>query len=128
MADPDAPDDGPSIVSSSVLLGGRAIDDSIRPKSIRHEVDEIFADGELQQRYNFIEYEFEKDGAFCRARAYIDSISEVAVFGPFVSKDELSPLTEDDFKNSVVDYMKRRFDLIVELGEYGYVTLWSRSG
>lgn len=128
MADPDAPDDLPSIVSSSFRAGGPANDDAIRPVSIRHEVEEIVADGELLQHYNFIEYEFEKDGAFCRARSYVESIGEVAVFGPFVSRDDLRSITAEDFEISVLDYLKRRFDLVKALGEGGYTTIWSRSG
>lgn len=128
MANPDEPDDLPSIVSSSIQLGGPAIGDAIHPMSIRHEVDEIVADGELLQRYNYIEYEFKKDGAFCRARSYVDSIGKVAVFGPFISRDDLRPVTAEDFGNSVLDYLKRRFNLIESLGEEGYVTIWSRSG
>lgn len=128
MAESDEPDDLPSIVSSSIQLGGQTVGDAIRPTAIRHEVDEIVTDGELLQRYNFIEYEFEEDGAFCRARSYIDSIGEVAVFGPFISRGDLRPIPAEGLENNVLDYLKRRFDLIKELGESGYVTVWSRSG
>ena len=129
MADPDEPDDLPSIVSSSIQLGGGpAIDDAIRPTTIRHQVDEIIVDGELRQRYNYIEYEFEKDGAYCRARSYVDQIGEAAIFGPFAGKNDLRPVSASNFRDDVLDYLKRRFDHITELGDVGYVSIWSRSG
>ena len=71
MADQDETGDEPSIVSSSFWAGagGLALNDAVHPTAIRHEVDEINADGAPFQRYNYLEYEFAKDGAFCRARS-----------------------------------------------------------
>lgn len=128
MADPDETNDEPMIVSSSIRFGGATTDDAIRPTEIRHEVDEIKGDGGLLQRYNYIEYAFEMDGAFCRARSYIDTIGEVAFFGPFAGKYDLSPIEAEEFRTGVLDYLKRRFDRITEIGENGYVSTWTRPG
>lgn len=129
MADPDETGDEPSIVSSSFQFGsgGLTIDDAVHPTAIRHEVDEINIDGALSQRYNYLEYEFTKDGLFCRARCYLHSVHEVAFFGPFAGRVDLSPVRADDIRTDVLDYLKRRFDLITELGDDSYVTHWSRS-
>jgi len=53
---------------------------------------------------------------------------EVAFFGPCAVKDDSSPVTAEDFRTDVLDYLKRRFDTITELGTDGYVTVWSRPG
>jgi len=75
MADQDESDDEPSIVIPSFRAGagGLAMTDAVHPTAIRHEVAEINADGAPFQRYNYLKYEFAKDGAFCRARSYVDT-------------------------------------------------------
>ena len=127
MADPDEFDDLPSSVSSSFRAFGPSVNDAICPMAIRHEVNETNADGQLLHRYNYLEYEFEKDGLFCRARSYVEAIGDVAIFGPFAGREDLRPAIAPEFRDNVLDYLKRRFDHITELGEEGYVTVWSRS-
>lgn len=101
-------------------------DDPISPSMIRHEVDEIAPEGVVEMIYNFLTYEFERDGAVCTAKAYLDSIGEVAIFGPFASRDGLRPSDAPEFKDDVLAYLKRRFGAIEELGEERYHRIWER--
>lgn len=54
-------------------------DDPIRPVSITHSVDEIRNEGRIEQKYNFLDYRFERDGFTVMARAYLDEIDEVTL-------------------------------------------------
>ena len=101
-------------------------DDAILPSAIRHQVDEIHDEGRLQEQYNFIEYDFEQDGAYCWARTYVDTIGEVVIFGPFAGRDDLRPVDAPRLRDAVLDYLKRRFEKIDELGDTGYVRIWRR--
>jgi hypothetical protein len=70
----------------------RAEIDLISPVGIDHNVDEIWADDKrkvLEQRYNYLDYHFEKHGRYCRARAYLDEIETVALYGPFVGRGSI---------------------------------------
>ena len=98
--------------------------DPVVPVEIEHKVDELFTNGVLQQRYNFIDYHFEVDGAYCRARAYLDSIESVAIYGPFKARTSLSPVESPQFLEDVLSYLKRRFHEIKALGAEGYELLW----
>ena len=53
--------------------------DAITPTSIIHSVDEIRSDGEIEQKYNFLDYRFERDGFTARARSYLDDIETVSL-------------------------------------------------
>jgi hypothetical protein len=117
-------------ISSSLGADGESPelrrDDAILPSAIRHQVDEIYDGGRLQERYNFIDYDFERDGAYCRARTYLDTSGEVAVFGPFAGRDDLRPVDAPRLRDAVLEYLKRRFQTIDALGENGYVRIWTR--
>ena len=100
--------------------------DRVDPPTIRHEVEEIAPEGEVEMIYNYLTYEFEREGAICKARTYLDSIGEVAIFGPYASRDDLRPIDAPEFKDDVLAYLKRRFRAIEELGEEGYVRIWEQ--
>ena len=60
-------------VSHAIVDGEEA--DRIQPVSINHAVEEIWTDERrktLDQRYNYLDYHFEQDGRYCRARVYFD--------------------------------------------------------
>ncbi|SDO06238.1 hypothetical protein SAMN05216360_11485 [Methylobacterium phyllostachyos] len=63
--------------------------DPIAPVAIEHSIDEIWLEGRLQQSYNFFDYHFEQEGAYCRARSYADAMDKVVVRGPFATRREL---------------------------------------
>ena len=86
--------------------------DPIRPVGIDHQVDEIWADrpgGRLEQRYNFLDYHFEREGMYCRARAYMDEPSSVTLFGPFAGRGSIARVEAAGFETDVLAYLARRF-------------------
>jgi len=114
------------IISSRVWVG-KKIDDPIRPSEVHHEADEIADEhGKLQERYNWIDYHFERDGAYCRARTYLETIGAVAIFGPFAASDHLRPVDAPELREAVMAYLRRRFNEIKELKDHGYETVWKR--
>ena len=108
------------IVSSSV---GRGIFDAeeadpIQPVSIKHAVEELWADERsktLTQRYNYLDYHFEQDGGYCRARAYLDDPRTVTLFGPFQSRGSLEPAHAPEFEEQVLVYLNRRYEKVKRL-------------
>ena len=86
--------------------------DPIAPVSIEHSVDEIWSDvrrRKLQQKYNFLDYHFEKNGRYFRARAYLDEISTVTLFGPFAGRSSTEPTIDPVFADEVATYLRRRY-------------------
>lgn len=127
MSDPKEPADEPSIIGGSFTEIGRMVEDAIRPSAIHHQVDDLRAGGELLQYYNYIVYEFERDGIVCRARAYLDTVDEVALLGQLSGSGDHCKIPKSAFRDDVLRYFKRRFRRITELGEEGYLTIWTRS-
>ena len=101
-------------------------EDPVRPTEIEHRCEEIFDDGAMTQRYNYLVYHFVGDGAHFTARAYLDSIDTVSVYGPFEGRDSSKPVS-GPMNEAMLAYLKRRFRRIEKLGDEGegYVTLWS---
>ena len=86
--------------------------DPITPVDIGHHVEDIWTDergGELEQSYNFIDYHFERDAAYMRARTYLDEASSVTLFGPFGSRGSLDECPAPDLERDVKAYLRRRF-------------------
>lgn len=103
-------------------------DDPVTPVLIDHIVDEIYAAGALQESFNFLDYHFEKDGRYVQARAYLDDIGTVVVYGPYESNESLIPVSDDAYKNEVVAYFKRRYSRIEESSggdDFNLVWEWS---
>ncbi len=132
MSDTGDTDDEPEIVRSQVILGADSDVtfsdplDVIRPTSIHHHLDELPAPDELTQRYNYYVYHFERDGFVYQARAYVEFIDEVSILAPLDQRQTDGGPKAEAFRHDVLEYLKRRFDKIDELGENGYVTIWSR--
>ena len=127
MSDSEGPEDEPRIVGGQSIELDPVPTDPIQPTAIHHLVDELRADGELIQYYNYFVYEFERDGLSCRARTYVEMIDEVALLGLLTDKGGHRKVPNSAFRDDVLQYLKRRFHHITELGEGGYETLWQRS-
>jgi hypothetical protein len=84
-------------------------EDRIQPVRIEHLIDEVWNDGQLEQYYNFLVYQFERDGAYCHARSYADDFRDVTVYGPFEGQHSIEKVSRPDFENDVVRYLQRRF-------------------
>jgi hypothetical protein len=84
--------------------------DAIEPVQIEHIFDEVWSSNELQQRYNFLDYHFERDGAYCRARSYSDQFQCVALFGPFNGRDSTRKVRSPHLEHDVMLYLNRRFN------------------
>ncbi len=83
--------------------------DAIMPTQIEHLIDEIWVDGRLEQYYNFLDYHFEAEGAYCRARAYVDDFREITLFGPFEKRGSIAAVVAPDFAADVGSYLERPF-------------------
>jgi hypothetical protein len=105
-----------STVRDATFDGNEA--DPIKPAEIEHSVDELWADErrqELMQRYNYLDYHFEQDGGYCRARAYLDDPRKVTLFGPFQARGSLDPADAPEFEDRVLRYLRRRFKTVKRL-------------
>lgn len=101
-------------------------EDTLAPARIEHHCEEIHADGELEQKYNYLVYHFEMHGRYIWARAYLDEIDQVSIFGPFDSEQTLNAVSDDAFEVLVMNYFKRRYEVIQKLSEEmgGYAVVW----
>ena len=116
----------PVIISSHVRVLKPQPDDPIRPTAIDHKIDEIDPEDEPEVVYNYLIYTFERDGAVCNARAYLDTIEEVSIYGPFAGPDDFNLIDAPEFKDDVLTYLKRCYAAIEELREDGYHRIWER--
>ncbi|WPZ04231.1 hypothetical protein T8S45_01485 [Blastomonas marina] len=106
--------------------------DNIQPVNISHHVDEIREGDRLVERYNYVVYEFENDDGYLWARAYLDEVDKVAIYGPFADSSRAIKVSAPSLETAVINYLKRRFACINRLSpdEYapaGYETIWRRS-
>ena len=86
--------------------------DVVVPTEIEHKVEEIWGGAEkdqLEQRYNFIDYHFELDGVYMRARTYLDDIEVAVVFGPFEQRYGVKKVDRPKARDAVLAYLRRRF-------------------
>jgi hypothetical protein len=116
-------------VSTTTLIRDEA--DRITPVRISHHVDEIIDGDKLQERYNYLVYEFERDGLTVSARTYLDEVGAVAIFGPYRGRDTTVEIRAPKLEAEVVAYLQRRFSQIDRLSKDDasptpYVTIWRR--
>lgn len=109
-------------MNETMVIGSES--DRIKPAEIRHNVEEIVANGETEQIYNYLDYRFEKPGVHCRARTYLDDIDTVSIYGPFDGADSEREIDAPEFYDGVLSYLKRRFLVIDALEDEGYHTIW----
>ncbi|WP_428027209.1 hypothetical protein [Altererythrobacter sp.] len=104
--------------------------DPIVPNKVTHHVDEIFDDGELVEKYNFLVYEFETEEGFISARAYLDEIKTVALFGPYPDKNSQELISAPELEAATIGYLKRRYRKIERFlpdsnSATGYELIWT---
>ena len=99
-------------------------EDPILPMRITHNSEQIWNGNKLEQNYNYLVYEFETEQHRYRARAYLDEIHAVALYGPF-EKDAANPtpLEGIEIDQRVLAYLRRRYTEISKLGPSGYVPI-----
>ena len=83
--------------------------DPIEPVQIEHAVDEVWDGDRLEQRYSFLDYHFERDHAYCRARSYADDFQIVTLFSSFDARGSIRKTSNPDFERDVMLYLERRF-------------------
>lgn len=84
-------------------------EDRIVPVRIDHSIDEIWVGDHLAERYNFLDYHFERDGHYCRARSYADEFDSIVLYGPFPARHSIERIESPGFERDVVEYLERRF-------------------
>ena len=84
-------------------------EDMITPVQIEHSIDEVWNGDELEQFYNYLDYHFEKDGAYLRARVYLDDPLTALLFGPFDSRQSINAVAAPSVREVVEAYLGRRF-------------------
>jgi hypothetical protein len=86
--------------------------DVVVPTEIEHKIEEIWGGekkDQLEQRYNFIDYHFDLDGVYLRARAYLDDIEVAVVFGPFERRGSSKKVDRPKARDAVLAYLRHRF-------------------
>jgi hypothetical protein len=94
--------------------------DPVQPTAIEHKCDEVFVGNELEQRYNYIVYHFDGDGAYFWARTYLDDIKTVSLYGPFENRATMKPIGVS-VNDAVLVYLQRRFSKVELLRDDGAV-------
>jgi hypothetical protein len=65
--------------------------DRVLPTEIEHRCEEMFDSDRLTQKYNYVVYHFENAGHYHWARAYLEDIDTVALFGPLDNRITRGP-------------------------------------
>lgn len=84
-------------------------DDPIVPSRIEHRIDDIRIEGRTVQYYNYLDYHFESEAAYFRARAYVDNMRRITLYGPFAGPEDLVRVEAPDMEAAVFAYLERRF-------------------
>lgn len=95
-------------------------EDAILPMRIAHNCERIWHGDVLYAEYNYLDYEFETDEHLYRARTYLDTVFEVAVYGPFVRGAQYTTPAEGvAIDQRILDYLRRRFPVLKTPGPTG---------
>jgi len=89
--------------------------DPILPVKIEHLVDEVIIEGELSAFYNFLDYHFETETAVMRGRVYMETATEMTLFGPFRNALPLVDVEDTALEKAVRGYAERRFSSVRKL-------------
>lgn len=109
-----------------MLPDGVRDEDPVTPVSIEHRCEEIIIGGEVEQHYNYLVYALAYEGRRYAARAYLDQIEEVSLYGPFGPEGDDKRLP-GPIPEPVLAFFMRRYRTISVLGPKGYVILWTAS-
>ena len=91
--------------------------EEISPR-IEHKVDEIRDErGRLEQLYNYVDYQFERDAVYLRARMYIDKPRVVDLFGPYRT-DGVEAVRAPELEEAARGYLGRRFNKVRSVGTH----------
>ena len=97
--------------------------DEVVPTEIEHRCEELFVGDKCEQRYNYVIYHFDRNGAYFWARTYIDEIDTVSVHGPFEGRHAMNRVS-GPLNEGMLSYLKRRFRKIQTLGNEEYMEVW----
>lgn len=97
-------------------------EDAIAPLRIEHRCEALFDGDQLEEVYNYLLYEFGAGGRTYWARAYLDEIGTVSLYGPSASQGSRKRLKEP-IAPEILAYLRRRFQTIQILENDGYVPL-----
>ncbi len=97
-------------------------DDELNPFLVEHRCEGVFEGDEMVQMYNYIYYEIGAADDYYWARAYLDAIEEVSIFGPF-SDTTFREKLDNPIDARVVSYFRRRYRRLQKLGEQGYESI-----
>jgi hypothetical protein len=93
-------------------------DDDDLPLSITHSRDTIIFAGKVEQDYRFLIYRFKAASGDVEARMYLDDPWTVSI---------ITPMFVTTIPPDVLGYLKKRFNLIKQLGGTdGYTEIWSK--
>lgn len=102
--------------------------DPIEPVSIVHNVDEVGGGGGISERYNYLNYRFERDDVVVLARVYLYDLAGVSISPPATEPFPGGPHSSVEaprFYDDVMLYLARRFRVISALtDEFGYQPVW----
>ena len=96
--------------------------DSIQPTQIEHKCEEIYFGDKLEQKYNYLVYHFEIDGAYFWARAYLDEIETVSLHGPFESREIVAPIA-GQLDSGMIAYFRRRYERLQTFSDNRFVDI-----
>lgn len=97
--------------------------DAITPAKIEHGSEQIFIEGNLEQDYNYLTYEFETESRIVTARSYLAEMEVVSIYGPFSKDEPRTPLYDEPIDDRIIDYFSRRYYVINRFGPDGYVVI-----
>jgi hypothetical protein len=83
--------------------------DPIAPTQIEHSIDEVWDGERLEQRYNFLDYHFDEQGCYLRARVYLDDSQTATLFGPFEGRGSIAKVVSPSTEQAVLTYLRRRY-------------------
>ncbi|WP_282029859.1 hypothetical protein [Paracoccus marcusii] len=83
--------------------------DLIVPTKIEHLVYEIIREEKLTTFNNYLDYHFETATSVMRGRVYLDTPTEMILFGPYAQGEQSVEIDDLVFEIAVTDYAQRRF-------------------
>jgi hypothetical protein len=95
--------------------------DDIVPTAIEHHCEELIVGGRLEQRYNYLLYQFEYGNTRFLARAYLDELGTVSVHGP-TDMNTKEPI-QGDVDPKVLAYLRRRYRKVKRFLDGSYVPI-----
>ena len=83
--------------------------DLIAPTKIEHLVYKIVREEKQTTFNNYLDYHFETATSVMRGRVYLDTPTEMILFGPYAQGEPSAVVDDIVFEIAVMDYAKQRF-------------------